>query len=66
MSGSHALQEKAVVLLGTGLTAECRTYLISLKPEDGPQERHVAPLLQMLKLRLRDVRCFAQGCTASK
>lgn len=66
MSGSHALQEKAVVLLGPGLGAECHTYLISLKPEDGPQERHTVPLLQMRKLRLREVRCFAQGCTACK
>lgn len=60
MSGSHALQEKAVVLLGPGLGAGVpHTYLISLKPEDGPQERHTVPLLQMRKLRLREVRCFA-------
>lgn len=60
-------KKRRLVLLGTGLRAERCTCLISLKPQDGPQERgDIAPLLQMRKLRLREVRCFAQGCTASK
>ena len=52
-------KKRQLVLLGTGLRAEHCTCLISFNPQDGPQERHIAPLLQMRKLRLREVRCFA-------
>ena len=63
MSFSRPLQEKAEVLLCAGLRAKHLTYLTSFKPEDSLQERHITPFLQM---RLREVRCFAQGCTARK
>lgn len=63
MSCSHPPQEKVEVLLCAGLCAKQLTYLISFKPEDSLQERHITPLLQM---RLREVRCFVQGCTARK